>query len=225
MAINIHPIQMGLVTVYAIKADGVILIDGGGPHKLANFKRGIEEAGIRPEEVQLIILTHGHWDHTGSTRDIQELTGAMALMHQADVHLLVPSNPSQPPGLTAWGKIISFISKFYTPLIHLPLFQVDIVSGGEEISLAEYGIPGMVIPTPGHTWGSVSVLLDSGEAFVGDLAMNAFPLRLSPGLPIFGDDMQVIIESWRKLLPRGVKTVYPAHGRPFPVEVMRKAIA
>jgi glyoxylase-like metal-dependent hydrolase (beta-lactamase superfamily II) len=54
--------------------------------------------------------------------------------------------------------------------------------------------------------------------------MNMFPLRLSPGPPIFGDDVQVVIASWRKLLDMGVKTIYPAHGKPFPAEVMRKAV-
>ena len=82
-----------------------------------------------------------------------------------------------------------------------------------------------MIHTPGHSWGSVSVLLDSGEAFVGDLAMNMFPMRLKPGLPIFGDDVQVVKNSWRKLLDMGAKTVYPAHGKPFPVETLYEAVA
>ena len=82
-----------------------------------------------------------------------------------------------------------------------------------------------MIYTPGHSWGSVSVLLESGEAFVGDLGMNMFPMRLTPGLPIFGDDMQVVNRSWRKLLSMGARMVYPAHGKPFPAEIMEKAIA
>jgi glyoxylase-like metal-dependent hydrolase (beta-lactamase superfamily II) len=33
------------------------------------------------------------------------------------------------------------------------------------------------------------------------------------------------MESWRKLLDMGARTVYPAHGKPFPADVMRKAVA
>ena len=92
------------------------------------------------------------------------------------------------------------------------------------MSLAGYGIPGKIIYTPGHSVGSVSVLLDSGDAFVGDLAMNAFPLRLSPGLPIFAEDMEKVKASWRRLLGDGAKTVYPAHGKPFAAELIRKSL-
>lgn len=55
--------------------------------------------------------------------------------------------------------------------------------------------------------------------------MNMFPMRLSPGLPIFGDDIQVVKQSWRKLLDMGAKTVYPAHGKPFPAEILKKTVA
>jgi glyoxylase-like metal-dependent hydrolase (beta-lactamase superfamily II) len=97
--------------------------------------------------------------------------------------------------------------------------------GDDGLSLSDYGIPGRVLHTPGHSSGSVSVLLDTGEAFVGDLAMNRFPLRLSPGLPIFAEDQAAVMESWRSLLDQGATTVYPAHGKPFPAEVIRKAIS
>lgn len=96
--------------------------------------------------------------------------------------------------------------------------------GDDELSLADYGVPGRIIYTPGHSMGSVSVLLETGDAFVGDLAMNEFPLRLSPGLPIFAEDMQKVNESWRQLLDEGVKMVYPAHGKPFPAAIMRAAV-
>ena len=225
MNIDIFPIHMGFDTMYILRGEGVILIDGGDPHYLPKFQKALEKASIPPEDIRLIILTHGHWDHVGSAKDIKTLTGARILLHKKDIHFLDDVHPSQPPGFNAWGKIIIALLKLYSQGIHIPSFGVDIIAGDEEISLHEYGIPGRVIHTPGHSWGSVSVLLDSGEAFVGDLAMNMFPMRLGPGLPIFGDEMQVVRNSWIKLLELGAKTIFPAHGKPFPAEIMYKAIA
>ena len=220
---EICPIRMGFDTIYILKGEGVIIIDGGDPNKISKFKQGLEKASIMPADVQLIVLTHGHWDHIGSARDIKELTGAKILLHQRDMHFLDDTHPSQPPGFTPWGKTVIAALKLYTRYVHIPPFGVDIVAGDEIISLAEYGIPGKVVPTPGHTWGSMSVLLDSGEGFVGDLGMNMIPLRFTPGLPIFGDEMPIIKSSWQKLFGMGIKTIYPAHGASFPVEFLRNS--
>ena len=224
MEVKIYPIHCGFDTVYALKGDGVILIDGGDPNKSGDIKKGIAKALIQPEEIKLIILTHGHWDHIGSARDIKQMTKAKILLHHKDMHFLADEKPTQPPGLNSWGRTLSALLTFVSPMLHVPKFEVDIIAEDKELSLAEYGIPGRIIPTPGHSWGSVSVLLDSGDAFVGDLAMNLFPLRLNPGLPIFGDDMTIVKNSWKKLLDRDVKTIYPAHGNSFPSQIMRKLI-
>ena len=71
----------------------------------------------------------------------------------------------------------------------------------------------------------VSVLLDSGDAFVGDMAMNGLPLTLGPSLPIFAEDMSAVKNSWRKLIGMGVKKIYPAHGKPFPIEKLIRKVA
>ncbi|MFH0995751.1 MAG: hypothetical protein V1844_09685 [Pseudomonadota bacterium] len=73
---------------------------------------------------------------------------------------------------------------------------------------------------PGRSPGSVSVVLDTGNTFVGDLAMNAFPMCLSPSLPIFAEDLQKVKDSWKLIFDCGVKTIYPAHGNPFSTEIV-----
>jgi glyoxylase-like metal-dependent hydrolase (beta-lactamase superfamily II) len=102
--------------------------------------------------------------------------------------------------------------------------QCYLLQAGRAV-LVDAGAPGKAIHTPGHSAGSVSVLLDSGEAFVGDLAMNGFPLRLTPGFPIFAEDMAKLRESWQLLLAQGARMIYPAHGKPFEAGIMRKALA
>ncbi len=54
--------------------------------------------------------------------------------------------------------------------------------------------------------------------------MNAFPLRLSRGVPVFAEDAAAVVNSWKMLLDAGAKEVYPAHGKPFSADVIRRAI-
>jgi len=224
MSVGIHPILLGIDRCYIIQAEGIIMIDGGAPKKGKAFLSAIEALSIKPEDIRLMVLTHGHWDHIGSAKEIQDLTRAKIAMHWKERDCLEKSLKPLPPGVTVWGSIFVNIMKAFTPLIHIPATHVDIALGDADFPLTEYGIPGRIMHTPGHSMGSVTVLLETGDAFVGDLAMRAFPLRLSPGLPVLAEDMQQVGESWKLLLDAGAKTVYPAHGTPFSSDIIRKAL-
>jgi hydroxyacylglutathione hydrolase len=103
----------------------------------------------------------------------------------------------------------------------IPEEEADIVLDENDYSLQTYDIPGKIVYTPGHTLDSVSVILESGEAFVGCLAHNNLPFRLRPGLPIFAENTDKVRESWEVLIKEGVKMIYPGHGNPFPIEVIQ----
>ena len=131
--------------------------------------------------------------------------------------------PPFPDGVTPWGRVMAWSAKrILKP--HLPPLKVDTVIPDAGMSLREFGIPGEVVYTPGHSQGHVSILLDSGDAFVGDMAMNDWYLRLTPGLPILADDINQVVESWRKILPLGIKRIHPAHGMDFAVDIIQKEI-
>jgi glyoxylase-like metal-dependent hydrolase (beta-lactamase superfamily II) len=226
MGASIYTIPLGFDNTYVVKDKGVIMIDSGEPKKGKTFLKDLEKAAINPDEIQLIILTHGHWDHIGSAAEIKKLTGANVVLHQNEKHWLEGSLKPMPPGVTTWGKISTkLFSWIIVPFVHIESTKIDIVLQDETFSLVEYGISGKIVYTPGHSSGSVSVLLDSGEAFVGDMAMNKFPLRLSPGMPIYAENLQMLIASWQTLLEEGVKTVYPAHGDSFSADIIREELA
>jgi hydroxyacylglutathione hydrolase len=224
MRVSIHTITLGFDHCYIIQGERVIMIDGGAPKQAKTFTKAIERLSIKPDDIKLMVLTHGHWDHIGSAKEIKDLTGAKLALHREEKSWLEKSLKPLPPGVTTWGNIFVKILAMFMPLVHIPATDVDIVLGDGELPLAEYGIPGRILYTPGHSRGSVSVLLETGDAFVGDLAMNRFPLRLSPGLPILAEDMQKVRESWKLLVDAGAETVYPAHGRPFSIDIIRQAL-
>jgi hydroxyacylglutathione hydrolase len=149
-------------------------------------------------------------------------------MHRLDKGWLERSSelkPPRPPGVGTWGRILTRMLGMLVSRVRIAATAVDVVLEHEPTSLAQFGIPGEVLHTPGHTPGSVSILLETGEAFVGDLAMNMFPLRLGPGMPVFAHDLDQVRESWTILLDKGAAVIYPGHGKPFPADVMRRALA
>jgi glyoxylase-like metal-dependent hydrolase (beta-lactamase superfamily II) len=219
-----HTIPLGIDNCYLLEGEKCVFIDGGAPNQSRAFVKGMAALGIAPSKVALIILTHAHWDHIGSVHALVELTGAKLAVHTVERAIVERGLKSMPPGVTLWGSIFGAILRAFLPFITIPPTHVDIEIGDEGFSLEPYGVPGRVVYTPGHSPGSVSIVLDSGDAFAGDLAMNRLPLTRGPDLPIFAEVNGMVKESWRKLLKIGVTTIFPAHGMPFPVSVMERRL-
>lgn len=89
------------------------------------------------------MLTHGHWDHIGSTKAIKEMTGAKVAIHQREKEWVEKGLKPLPPGVTLWGRIVGAIMSLVVPFVHIPSTEVDIVFDNDEFSLADYGIPGV----------------------------------------------------------------------------------
>jgi glyoxylase-like metal-dependent hydrolase (beta-lactamase superfamily II) len=223
MSVQIHPISFGFVSAFLLKGEKTILVDAGVAGQRERFIKGLAAANTQPEEIDLLLLTHGHFDHIGLAKEIVDLSGAKTAIHHLEKGWLESGVSPMPPGTTAWGKILASMAKLL-PEMKVPPAKVDIALEDDGFALNEFGIPGEVVYTPGHTMGSVSVLLENGDTIVGDLAMSAKFMRLSPGLPIFAEDVSLVKPSWKKLLDLGAKTIYPAHGKPFSAEVFHRQL-
>ncbi|MBW1659921.1 MAG: MBL fold metallo-hydrolase [Deltaproteobacteria bacterium] len=220
---SFYGLRLGTCTTYLIRGTkGYILVDAGNRKKGSLFARRLKKLGIKPEEIHLIIATHVHFDHVGSCLAIKTLTKAKVLTHQAERHLLEKGIVVIPPGIAPTHKLASFLGNryagFFKRLFRFPACPVDMEVSGK-ISLEEFGIEGSVIPTPGHTKGSLSVILKDGKAFVGDLAVNYLPFGIGNYMTPYGEDIPQILDSWETILRIGVKTIYPAHG--FPITASR----
>ena len=223
MSLQIIPFVTGINTSYIIKDQGIVMVDGAPFKKASSFTGLLERHGIKPGEIKLIVLTHGDFDHVGGVRKIKELTGAKIAIHKNDSEHLEHGIFHWPEGATPWGKLSRFLFKPF--MAYLGSFQpakADILLDDGGLTLKGYGIRGRVVHTPGHTPGSVSVLLETGDAFTGCLAHNRFPFVLRPSLPIYAKDLDLLKKSWKVVIGQGAKTIYPGHGKPFPLEKIRK---
>jgi len=219
---------------YIIQEEGTILVDGGMPYQIKNFMRELVKLSISSEDINLIIITHGHYDHYGSLKNIKEVTGAKVATHIKDKNCVEMGIKFIPPGLTLWAKILGAMCRTILPIaVHFQGASVDIILDNSAFDLTPYGIKGRIIYTPGHTPGSISIILDNGDAIVGDLAMNGIPLRFGVGMPIWAEpynsEKSVIFNniqaSWRKILDSGAKTIYPGHGKPFSASVLETLLS
>ncbi len=217
---RIYTLRLGINRCYIIKGKHAIMVDGGPPNSINNFLKQLAATGIEPKEIRMIVLTHGDFDHTGSAKAIKEATGAKVAIHENDCKLLEEGRFNWPPGVTLWGVSSRFVVKPFVKLIKIHTLKPDIILNDEDYPIDEYIPGGKIIHTPGHTSGSVSILLQTGEAFVGCMAHNGFPFRSSPGLPIFAEDIEQIKDNWNNLLKRGAKMIYPGHGNPFTIDKM-----
>lgn len=223
MSFRFYRVPVSICNCYLLRGERTILMDGGAWGGLPSFKRRLQSLKVDPKEIELILLTHGHWDHITCLAEIQELTGARIAIHEKDKYMVETGEPPFPDGVTIYGRMMAGVVKLLLHP-HLSPFKVDTVIPDSGMSLKPFGIPGEVVYTPGHSMGHVSIILETGDALVGDMAMNDWYLRLTPGLPILADDIGMVVESWKKILPMGIKRIHPAHGRDFDVNWLKREI-
>ena len=93
------------------------------------------------------------------------------------------------------------------------------VTAADGMRLDDFGVAGTVLHTPGHTAGSIALILDSGDAIVGDTLMGGyaggavFPTR--PNFHSFADDLPAAMESLDKVLAATRGTLFVGHGGPL----------
>lgn len=225
MKTEIHRLSLGKCNCYLIKEDGVILVDAGFANQGEKFLRELKELSIDPKEISLILLTHGHWDHIGSANQLKQITGGKVAINQHEKDWVERGFTPTPPAVNLWGKIIgALINKFYGSYMKFPSTPADLVLEDKAFPLEAYGIRGKALHTPGHSPGAMSVLLETGDTFVGDLAQNGLPLRIRPGMPLWAEDIDTVKESWRLLLTNGAKWIYPAHWKAFKADELQKLL-
>jgi glyoxylase-like metal-dependent hydrolase (beta-lactamase superfamily II) len=206
------PLNFGSVNCYLVTSElGNVLIDTGGSNKRRELESQLDQAGCKPGDLNSIIITHGDFDHIGNAAYLREKFDTQIAMHVDDTGMAER-------GDMFWNRNKpNFLVKLVAPILFrfpkADRFKADFfIEDGTDLS--NHGIDAKVISIPGHSRGSIAVLTSNGNLFCGDLLENID----QPGLNSIMDDLETAKTSLGKLKGYEIKTIYPGHGKPFPVD-------
>lgn len=215
-------IRLSLSNSFLVVGKRPILIDTGSPKDGNKLLKNRACHGVQGHDLALILHTHGHSDHCGSTKQLKEATSAPTAIHPADAAVMEngQNQATKPTGIGA--KLLHWLVDDEFPPVRPDILVPD------EMSLQAFGVDGRVIHTPGHTAGSISVLLSSGEAIVGDLLMGGWLGGMfrsgQPSYPYYADDLGQIRASVKKLLDLGTNKFFVGHGGPLEAGRVRERL-
>jgi len=192
-----------------------MMIDTGDASDSATLEKELDHAGVTRENLKLVILTHGDFDHAGNAAFLQKKFGARIAMHAADLGMVERGDQNRnrkarSDRISFFGRIITFMSSHLARSVQFNTFKPDMfVEDGQ--SLSEYGFDVKVLHLPGHSKGSIGILTAEDNLFFGDLLMN----MVRPDLHFLIDDHADFTASIHQLRTLTINTVYPGHGKPF----------
>lgn len=219
---QIKTLKLRLSNAHLLQGERPVLVDSGAPGDGRKIAAALRRLGVEPGQLALVVLTHGHADHAGGSVELRELSGAPIALHPADAPTAARgrNDPLHPTSLTA---------RLMRPLVDPPFppFTADIALD-QPLDLRTHGIAGRVEPLPGHTPGSVVVLLDSGDALVGDLLRGGHLAgAVRPALPLehyYAQDRGAVRAALEHVLDLGVDRLFLGHGGPVRADDVRRRL-
>jgi hydroxyacylglutathione hydrolase len=210
---GLHRISLVGVAAYLLFKPGeAILVDSGRQGSEEKILLEMARMGLQPTDLKLLILTHAHYDHAGSAQRLKEVTGCRILIHRKEASRLEAGFTPIPSGTRWKAKVVVAVGRIFARhLMKFPSASPDILME-DFFNLAEFGFPGRLIHTPGHTPGSVVVLLEKGEMITGDTLFGLAGKRI---FPPFAEDKTELKKSWKKISEMEINIFYPAHGVPI----------
>lgn len=204
MSETITTLSHGGANAYLVRGHGgSILVD-----TLTEPYRDAVLDACRDQDVKLIFLTHGHFDHCQNAACLAEAFGCPVGIGEADVPLLAQGAKRRVGGRGWWGTVYAAAANHNITHKNIPPVKPEVILR-PDMSLREYGVEGRVAALPGHTAGSVGLLLDVGGFFVGD-AMQSIG---GASCAWCYEDRERALQSVRRIRGSRAQRLYYGHGK------------
>jgi len=167
---------------------GKLLVDNGWPGTLPKFLSVLKRKDVSPDEIKYLLVTHFHPDHSGLTQELKNMGASLILLESQ---------------VDCTGEMDELYKSKKLPFLPISSEKNIVFSFAESRPfLTSLGLQGEIIPTPGHSDDSVTLILDEGFAFTGDL-----PPRF-----IVPDEDVTTRQSWDRIYQHKIKRIHPGHG-------------
>ncbi len=237
--VDIYHLRVSFAEAYLLKGadERLVLIDTGLPGSGEALEAEIEKAGLAPENLSLVVVTHGHGDHAGNARFLQSKYNVPVLGGSGDLDKFTRgmTDLAKAESIGEWGEIFRPVSDLsYEP------FTPDITIGNDEsFDMSKYGIGATIRGLAGHTPGELVIRVGE-HLFVGDALGGSFEAQGEaegpiPNLVPTGHAIEWVFAEDRTMARRryldletmmdGVEQVYPAHFGPIAAAEVKKFIA
>jgi len=233
VANGIWGMKIVFVNIYMIRvnADEWVLVDAGLPRSAGRIIKMAATLFGENHPPKAIILTHGHFDHTGALEELLKTWDVPVYAHRLELPYLTGRSSYPPADPTVGGGLMSYTSFMF------PTSPIDISDRvrvlDEHVDNHIPGLPGWrFVPTPGHAPGHISLfqekhhVLITGDAFVTTKSESALAIarqkRVVSGPPKYLTyDWDASKTSVEKLMMLEPKVAATGHGKPMQGEKLR----
>ena len=220
--VKITRVLYGRCNCYLITGkNGLLLVDSGVKRNWKTLYRRLHARGAGEDQPLTLVLTHAHFDHATNAAALKRQFGATIIVNALETETLAQG---ENPPVHGTIRLTRFLTRI---LNNSPKLQKRVRYSGVmadrtvagETDLGPEGFPARILPTPGHTPGSMSVIVDDEIALVGDALFGIIP---GSAFPPFGVDAKQVVRSWKTLLDTGCSLFLPAHGLARSSELLRR---
>ena len=226
----VNKVKLGLNNLYLFENNNgdYLLLDTGLACKEDLILNKINKVIGDYNKIKVIVITHSHSDHIGNLKLLLykiKREDKIVIIHSNAKDIMLSGEKIIPNGFYKFSKYISKklkakssgnFQKGFENLTEEYFKYINFLDfkDYEEFSLDKYAFENLkLIYTPGHSKDSISLVYNDDYLFCGDMIQNLF--FKYPLIPLFGDDIKELVNSWKKVIDKAYSRIYPATSKSY----------